>query len=144
MPTSTVKVWFLWVVFYYSTRLRKHCLKTCSWTTLAEISTKVESLGYAWQSSSYEGGDADKAIDGNKDVNFYHGSCTHKLTQHNPWWTVDLNDMYWVNVVTITNRADRNIGNQFLFIQGNVVKKLWFHPICILITFLVWFWFECA
>ena len=76
------------------------------------MSTKIEPLGLAWQSSVYSGGEADNAIDGNKDVNFYHGSCTHTLTQQNPWWTVVLNDMYWVNVVTITNRADHNTGNQ--------------------------------
>ncbi|KAL2079106.1 hypothetical protein ACEWY4_024850 [Coilia grayii] len=50
--------------------------------------------------------DASNAIDGNRDSNFNHGSCTATDTQTNPWWRVDLLKEYIITSVVITNRGD--------------------------------------
>ncbi|KAK7130393.1 hypothetical protein R3I93_019889 [Phoxinus phoxinus] len=51
-------------------------------------------------------GSANHAVDGNSDPNYLHGSCTHTRLEHNPWWRVDLMDVYSITEVTITNRGD--------------------------------------
>ncbi|XP_048059444.1 fucolectin-like [Megalobrama amblycephala] len=59
------------------------------------------------QSSTYpEGGDAKRAVDGNRDSDSRRGSCTHTKSEFNPWWRVDLGNVYSINKVTITNRQD--------------------------------------
>ncbi|XP_031431792.1 uncharacterized protein LOC105906721 [Clupea harengus] len=55
-------------------------------------------------SSGYS--DAHNAIDGNRDPNFPHGSCTATDAQTNPWWRVDLLRQYTITSVAITNRGD--------------------------------------
>uniref|UniRef100_A0A674A424 Uncharacterized LOC115194520 n=1 Tax=Salmo trutta TaxID=8032 RepID=A0A674A424_SALTR len=62
--------------------------------------------GVATQSSLYGYGHAQNAIDGNRESNYPLGSCTHTEWETNPWWRVDLLDMYRVTAVTITNRGD--------------------------------------
>nr|Q7SIC1.1 RecName: Full=Fucolectin [Anguilla anguilla]1K12_A Chain A, Lectin [Anguilla anguilla] len=67
--------------------------------------------GKATQSAQLRGehaanSEASNAIDGNRDSNFYHGSCTHSSGQANPWWRVDLLQVYTITSVTITNRGD--------------------------------------
>ncbi len=32
--------------------------------------------------------------------------CTETTNEASPWWTVDLQDLYYVEAVTITNRGD--------------------------------------
>ncbi|XP_060888002.1 uncharacterized protein LOC132958941 [Labrus mixtus] len=56
------------------------------------------------QSSSYPGGPARNAVDGNRDPNFAKGSCSHTQRESNPWWRVDLQNVYTVTAVMITNR----------------------------------------
>nr|Q9I931.1 RecName: Full=Fucolectin-1; Flags: Precursor [Anguilla japonica]BAB03523.1 fucolectin-1 [Anguilla japonica] len=46
------------------------------------------------------------AIDGNRDSDFSHGSCSHTTNSPNPWWRVDLLQLYTITSVTITNRGD--------------------------------------
>ncbi|CAB1345496.1 unnamed protein product [Coregonus sp. 'balchen'] len=62
--------------------------------------------GVATQSSLYEDGNAHNAIDGNRESNYKQGSCTHTTQETNPWWRVDVLDVYRVTAVTITNRGD--------------------------------------
>ncbi|ROL52947.1 Fucolectin-1 [Anabarilius grahami] len=55
----------------------------------------------AVQSSTYNPQvDAENAVDGNR------GSCTHTNVEFNPWWRVDLGNVYSIHKVTITNRQD--------------------------------------
>ncbi|XP_056597699.1 uncharacterized protein si:ch73-359m17.2 isoform X2 [Triplophysa dalaica] len=62
---------------------------------------------YAVQSSTYyELADAKHAVDGNRDSNYFYGSCTHTATENNPWLRVDLKNIYSVNKIIITNRGD--------------------------------------
>lgn len=60
----------------------------------------------ATQSSLYGDGQAHNAIDGNRESDYHKRSCTHTAQETNPWWRVDLLDVYRVTAVTITNRGD--------------------------------------
>ncbi|KAL1272055.1 hypothetical protein QQF64_031071 [Cirrhinus molitorella] len=63
--------------------------------------------GKAVQSSTYsELGVAENAIDGKKLLDFQQGSCSVTKGDWNPWWRVDLLDVYRVTRVSITNRGD--------------------------------------
>ncbi|XP_053323910.1 uncharacterized protein LOC128497775 [Spea bombifrons] len=65
--------------------------------------------GIATQSTNHfdnELGTAGKAIDGDDNVEFHYGSCTHTRDDHGPWWKVDLKKTYKVKTVIITNRRD--------------------------------------
>ncbi|CAB1315607.1 unnamed protein product [Coregonus sp. 'balchen'] len=70
------------------------------WLTLLNLALN----GVAAQSSLYENHEAYEAIDGKKST--HHGSCTHTQKDSNPWWRVDLLDVYRVTAVTLTNRGD--------------------------------------
>ena len=58
------------------------------------------------QSSTFEGARAHRAVDGNRDSNYFRGSCSHTDADRNPWWRVDLGEAYKVTRVSITNRGD--------------------------------------
>ncbi|KAK7878044.1 hypothetical protein WMY93_031294 [Mugilogobius chulae] len=63
--------------------------------------------GEATQIDSYDAlGDASNAIDGNRDSNWAHNSCSHTGTTSNPWWRLDLRDFFMVTSIIITNRGD--------------------------------------
>uniref|UniRef100_A0A3P9A5I6 Fucolectin tachylectin-4 pentraxin-1 domain-containing protein n=1 Tax=Esox lucius TaxID=8010 RepID=A0A3P9A5I6_ESOLU len=64
--------------------------------------------GKATQSNQAENlyGHASNAIDGNRQSDFFHGSCTHSEKEANPWWRVDLLKNYQIHSVVITNRGD--------------------------------------
>ncbi|KAG9345086.1 hypothetical protein JZ751_009627, partial [Albula glossodonta] len=62
--------------------------------------------GNATQSSTSYDGDAGKAIDNNRNPEYYEGSCTHTKRENDPWWRVDLLKTHRVTSVTITNRGD--------------------------------------
>lgn len=111
---------------------------------LAQMSStstvNVALQGVATQSSQYNDDDnhvkASNAIDGNKDPNADHGSCTHTKIEACPWWRVNLLDVYNVTTVVITNRnsnpdrlngAEIRIGNS-LENNGNN------NPICAVIS----------
>ena len=52
------------------------------------------------QSSTYVHGNADLAVDGNKNTYFYSESCTHTRTTTSPWWMVDLGqEVTWLNIL---------------------------------------------
>ena len=44
-------------------------------------------------------------MDGNKDSVYGNGSCIH-TTNNKPWWEVDLQAIYIIKKVGITNRGD--------------------------------------
>ncbi|XP_068592334.1 pentraxin fusion protein-like [Cebidichthys violaceus] len=79
-------------------------LGTCSAYTYQNVALRgkatqsdrpVEPLGAAYN-----------AIDGNRDSNFFAGSCSHTVEQTNPWWRVDLLESYILTSVIVTNRGD--------------------------------------
>ncbi|XP_033017794.1 uncharacterized protein LOC117053767 isoform X2 [Lacerta agilis] len=63
--------------------------------------------GKAFQSSIYDRlGSAEHANDGSTSANYLRGHCTHTQQEANPWWTVDLREIFDVSSVVITNRGD--------------------------------------
>ncbi|XP_018430890.1 PREDICTED: fucolectin-like [Nanorana parkeri] len=46
------------------------------------------------------------AIDGGKDQNWGHGSCSHTDNDMAPWWRLDLKQKYKVNMVVFYGRSD--------------------------------------
>ncbi|ROI15876.1 Fucolectin-4 [Anabarilius grahami] len=63
--------------------------------------------GTAVQSSTYDQlTAAHNAVDGNRNSDYHRGSCSHTKGDRNPWWRVDLLNVYSVTRVSITNRGD--------------------------------------
>lgn len=66
----------------------------------------------ASQSSTAYGGDAARAVDGNRDNDYGHHSVTHTDFQDHSWWKVDLEKEESVGTVRIYNRGDGNVANR--------------------------------
>ncbi|XP_032893886.1 uncharacterized protein LOC116983989 [Amblyraja radiata] len=62
--------------------------------------------GSPTQSSTEQEAGAERAIDGNSDSDFWHGSCARTRKSKDPWWRVDLKESYYMSEVRITVRAD--------------------------------------
>ena len=60
----------------------------------------------ATQSSTAFGGAPERAIDGNIDGTYSHGSISHTGYQNRPWWQVDLGSSQPIPSVIINNRTD--------------------------------------
>ncbi|XP_077083593.1 fucolectin-like [Siphateles boraxobius] len=65
--------------------------------------------GTAIQSSTYRS--ADLAIDGVKDFSTDSSSCAFTLSENDPWWRLDLQASYQVNIVVVTYRETYFINN---------------------------------
>lgn len=66
----------------------------------------------ASQSSIAYGGDASRAVDGNRDNDYGHRSVTHTDFQDHSWWKVDLEKEESVGTVRIYNRGDGNVAKR--------------------------------
>ena len=66
----------------------------------------------ASQSSIAYGGDASRAVDGNRDNAWSHSSVTHTDFQDHSWWKVDLEKEESVGTVRIYNRGDGDVANR--------------------------------
>ena len=86
--------------------------------TLAEVEVfsdgkNVARQGKATQKNTAHGGDASKAIDGNKSGSFAGGGQTHSLEgTPDPWWEVDLGAELPIDSIVIWNRTDGNLGDR--------------------------------
>jgi len=60
----------------------------------------------AYQISTGWDGVAARAVDGNRNGQYWDLSCQHTLANENPWWVVDLQDTYDIAKVTLVNRGD--------------------------------------
>ncbi|MFO0930045.1 MAG: PVC-type heme-binding CxxCH protein [Gemmataceae bacterium] len=86
--------------------------------TLAEVEVfsdgvNVARKGKASQSSTSHGGEAARAIDGNKSGTYADGGQTHSAEgTNNPWWEVDLGRAVPIQSVVIYNRTDGNLGTR--------------------------------
>ncbi|HEV8379177.1 MAG TPA: PVC-type heme-binding CxxCH protein, partial [Tepidisphaeraceae bacterium] len=80
--------------------------------TLAEVQVISDGMniapsGKATQSSTSNGGDASKAIDGNTNGLFGAGSQTHTVeNERNPWWELDLGGDRSIEAIVIWNRTE--------------------------------------
>ena len=59
-------------------------------------------------SSLSEDNVASRAVDGNRNGNMDARSCTLTHREFGAWWQVDLQDLYLIKHVIISNRDDRN------------------------------------
>ena len=59
-------------------------------------------------SSLFEDNVASRAVDGNRNGNMAALSCTHTNGELGAWWQVDLQDLYLIKHVIISNRDDAN------------------------------------
>lgn len=66
----------------------------------------VSRRGHASQSSTFQKGNAEKAIDGRITGNFFDGSVTHTQPGGSVWWELDLGSAYDITKVIIYNRTD--------------------------------------
>ena len=66
----------------------------------------------ASQSSIAYGGDASRAVDGNRDNDYGHHSVTHTDFQDHSWWKVDLEKEESVGTVRIYNRGDGDVAKR--------------------------------
>ena len=86
--------------------------------TLAEVEVysdgkNVARKGKATQSSTAHGGDASRAIDGNKSGTYGDGGQTHTQEGNdNPWWEVDLGRECPIESIVIYNRTDGDLGTR--------------------------------
>ena len=86
--------------------------------TLAEVEVfsdgqNVARKGKASQKNTAHGGDASKAIDGNKSGSYGDGGQTHTLEGTNDaWWEVDLGAELNIDSVVVWNRTDGNLGSR--------------------------------
>jgi len=65
----------------------------------------------AWQSSTYAPlYPASLAVDGNKDTDVSHYSCSVTNFTIEQWWAVDIGTMLHVLGVNVTNRGDQRLG----------------------------------
>jgi putative heme-binding domain-containing protein len=95
--------------------------------TLAEVEAysgdrNIARQGKASQKNTAYGGDAGKAIDGNKSGNYGSGGQTH--TEENtpdPWWEVDLGAEFPIASIVVYNRTDGELGKR---LQGFTLQVL--------------------
>ncbi|XP_041649962.1 fucolectin-1-like [Cheilinus undulatus] len=73
--------------------------------------------GQAAQSSLHSTGFAYHAIDGNRASHWSQASCTHTVSEYNPWWRLDLGKTHKVFSVNITNYR-----NAPLWINGAEIR----------------------
>jgi len=95
--------------------------------TLAEVEVysdgrNVARSGKARQKNTAHGGEASRAIDGNKSGSYANGGQTHtQENTANPWWEVDLGREYPIDAVVVYNRTDGTLGNR---LTGFTLKVL--------------------
>ncbi len=73
----------------------------------------VALTGKAKQSSNYQNNDANLAIDGNTDGDFFKAkSTTHTNGDEYPWWEVDLKKSHRLKEIIIWNRTDGSVSSR--------------------------------
>ncbi len=86
--------------------------------TLAEVEVfsggrNVARGGKATQKNTSNGGDASRAIDGNKSGTFGGGGQTHsEENTADPWWEVDLGAEHPITAIAVYNRTDPDLGKR--------------------------------
>uniref|UniRef100_A0A671RX42 Fucolectin tachylectin-4 pentraxin-1 domain-containing protein n=1 Tax=Sinocyclocheilus anshuiensis TaxID=1608454 RepID=A0A671RX42_9TELE len=92
--------------------------------------------GATIQSSTSADWIAEKAIDGNRGLQQLHTGCSSTLNENNPWWRLDLRDVYRVSEVVITNRKDccaEQINGAEIHIGNSLENNGTNNPICAVI-----------
>ncbi|XP_048057043.1 uncharacterized protein LOC125274682 [Megalobrama amblycephala] len=86
---------------------RNEFLTLCEVEVFAGESRNLALGAKAVQSSTYDHLTVPQnAVDGNRNSDYHHGSCSHTNGDKDPWWRVDLLNVYKITRVSITNRGD--------------------------------------
>ncbi|RXN31106.1 hypothetical protein ROHU_004832 [Labeo rohita] len=91
--------------------------------------------GAATQSSTFMSWFAEKAIDSNRGLQQYP-LCSSTLNESNPWWRLDLRDVYKISKVVVTNRNDccaEQINGAEIHIGNSLENNGSDNPICAVI-----------
>jgi hypothetical protein len=80
------------------------------WNDLGNVALE----GSARQSTTDEGGDAGRAVDGMRGGDFEAGSTTLTRSQDDPWWELDLGVEKAVEEIVIWNRTDAGLGTRLV------------------------------
>lgn len=102
-------------------------IRSIEFTDNARVSIPQETLNLAkgksaQQSSISFGGDAQRAIDGNTDGNYFNNSVSNTNTQPQAWWQVDLGTVGRIKNIRIWNRTDccaERLSNFYVLISEN-------------------------
>ena len=78
----------------------------------------------AAQVSEVHGGKASRAVDGNKNTDWYSGSCIHTNVEKDPWWRVDLGASLPVAEVVIVNRLCASCENDMNAFEIRIGKAI--------------------
>lgn len=74
----------------------------------------------AIQSSNYDVGTANKAVDGNTSGNWYDWTVTHTFADNQAWWQVDLGSVSQLGNINVWNRTDccgNRLSNFYVFVS---------------------------
>ncbi|XP_028940141.1 uncharacterized protein LOC104522774, partial [Antrostomus carolinensis] len=80
---------------------------------------------------------AANAVDGNRDGNWEHGSCSHTTEELEPWWRVDLGHQHKVYAVVVKNRDDccwERLKGAEIHVGDSLVDRGRRNPVCGIIT----------
>ena len=91
---------------------------------LAASRINVALSGTAIQSSTYNGGLAERSIDGNNDPQWEHNSCSFTALQAKAWWRLELPGVYQVSEIEVTNmNMGRNRINNVEILIGDSLSN---------------------
>uniref|UniRef100_A0A8C5FDS3 Fucolectin tachylectin-4 pentraxin-1 domain-containing protein n=1 Tax=Gadus morhua TaxID=8049 RepID=A0A8C5FDS3_GADMO len=105
--TQTVKCWGMEGRFInlYRSSDATEALQLCEVKVYgAAARINVALSGTAIQSSTINGGLAERSIDGNNDPQWEHNSCSITALQAKAWWRLELPGVYRVSEIEVTNR----------------------------------------
>ena len=86
--------------------------------SLAEVQVFSNNINVALKKKATQinvanGGNPERAIDGNTAGIYGMGSTTHTVIDtQNPWWEVDLGDEYPIDKIVVWNRTEQELGNR--------------------------------
>ena len=104
---------FLVAALLGSEQINGLVLKRCPITCVYDNKSLLSKGASASQSSTYEHGDADNAIDGQPEKDLWGDhSSSHTEEDTGPWWEVKLDKPYYIARVDIKNRVENGCGKR--------------------------------
>ncbi|XP_061468198.1 fucolectin-1-like [Rhineura floridana] len=80
---------------------------------------------------------AESAVDGDRDGDWSHGSCSHTTLEKEPWWSVDLGTRYAITAVVVKNRQDccsERIKGAKVHVGDSIANYGKCNPVCGIVT----------
>ncbi|KAL6118387.1 uncharacterized protein ACO6RY_03196 [Pungitius sinensis] len=96
----TVRSQYIWILHGISLILTSGAM---AGTLLRNVALNKQAI----QSSLLYGTSAGRAVDGLKDVRYEKGFCTCTNEESDPWWRVDLQKVYMITAITITQEDSK-------------------------------------